>query len=79
MAGIMAGKHTHIVTDVTHFRKAGASMILTVPKGVRTALDWAEGQALLIRAQGNRIFLESLVEHMAQAVSEHEQENTTRS
>jgi antitoxin component of MazEF toxin-antitoxin module len=75
---IMAGQHNNIVTDVTHFRKAGKSMCLTVPKGVRVALDWVEGQAILIRAEGNRIFLESLVEHMATAISAHEQQNNTR-
>jgi len=54
-------------------------MCLTVPRRVRAALNWVEGQALLIRAEGNQIFLESLVEHMATAITEHDQANTTRS
>lgn len=73
------GKHAYIVTDVTHFRKAGSSMCLTVPKGVRSALNWADGQAILIRVQDNRVELESLVEHMKRAAKENEAEFEPRS
>lgn len=68
-----------IVTDVTHYRKIGNSMCLTVPKAVRGALDWGDGQAILVRAEGNRLVLESLVEHMAIAISDNERQNKPRS
>ena len=70
-------KHKPIVTEVTHLRKVGHSLGLTIPKHVLAALAWPAGQALLIQVEGNRMVLESLVEHMAAAVRQHEQQTTT--
>ena len=68
---------TEIVTDVAHLRKSGNSLILTLPKAVTSALEWASGQALVVRAEGTRVVLQPLVEHMAAAINAHEQQNST--
>jgi len=46
-----------IVYDTTRLRKTGHSLSLIVPKCVRTVLDWAEDELLLIRAEHNRVLI----------------------
>jgi antitoxin component of MazEF toxin-antitoxin module len=71
----MAEPTVNIVTDVTHFRKGGNSMVITVPVRVTRALKWSRGDALLVRIEGRRVVLEPLVEHMATAITAYEQQN----
>jgi len=75
MASTIEGKHENIIAGYTHFRKVGKSMCLTVPKGVRASLDWAEGQALFITAKDNRVVIQSLVEHMSESMNEYDNES----
>ena len=44
-----------IVSDTSRLRKVGNSLSLIVPKGIRAALNWGEGELLLLRADQNRI------------------------
>ena len=66
--------HTAIVTDVAHLRKFGNTAYLPLPKAIRTLLNWGIGDALLIRAKGNRVLIQSLSLETSKASTENEQE-----
>lgn len=36
--------------DITHYRKQGSSMTLTVPKSLRGVLNWEDGDILFVTA-----------------------------
>lgn len=77
MASTTEEIHTDIIAGYTHFRKVGKSMCLTVPKGVRAALNWSEGQALFIYAADNHVVIQSLVEHMSESITKYDKQVTT--
>ena len=66
--------HTAIVTDVAHLRKFGNTAYLPLPKAIRVLLNWGIGDALLIRAKGNRVLIDSLSLHTDKLSTENEQE-----
>jgi len=53
-------------------------MCLSVPKPVLEAVKWVAGEALLIRARGRRVVVDSLVGHMAEAIEDYEKEHGAR-
>jgi hypothetical protein len=42
---------------------------------VLEAVKWVAGEALLIRARGRRVVVDSLVGHMAEAMKEYDEEH----
>lgn len=56
--------HTPILTEVTHFRKIGNSMYIGIPKRIREALAWTDGEALMIRSHKNKVLVMSIHKDM---------------
>lgn len=48
-------KQDPCIHDLTHYRKQGASMLLTVPKSLRELLDWKDGELLVVSAIDNSL------------------------
>jgi len=74
----MPGLPRKIVTDVAHLRKTGNSLVLTLPKAIRDAMNWAEGDALCFRVRERTVIVESLVEHMHAAKTDNDANIVTR-
>jgi bifunctional DNA-binding transcriptional regulator/antitoxin component of YhaV-PrlF toxin-antitoxin module len=66
--------HTHIVTDYAHLRKFGNTAYLPIPKAIRALLNWRVGDALLIRAKGNRVLVQSISQHLIESTFKNEPE-----
>lgn len=52
------------IHELTHYRKAGKSMTLTVPKGLQNFIDWKEGELIVITAHQNSLVLRVIRQEM---------------
>lgn len=62
------------MTELTHYRKAGRSMTLTVPKSLRDFLDWQEGELIVVTAHQNSLVLRAIRKEMMDDLRRHVQE-----
>lgn len=60
--------------ELTHYRKAGKSYSLTVPKALRDFLDWKEGELIVVTAHKNSLVLRVIREQMMDDLRRHVQE-----
>lgn len=60
--------------ELTHYRRAGKSMTLTVPKSLRDFLDWREGELIVISAHQNSLVLRAIRSEMMDDLRRHVQE-----
>ena len=60
--------------ELTHYRKAGRSMTLTVPKALRPFLDWKEGELIVITAHQNSLVLRVIRQEMMDTLRRHVEE-----
>lgn len=62
------------IHELTHYRKAGKSMSLTVPKSLRNFLDWKEGELIVITAHQNSLVLRVIRQEMMDDLRRHVEE-----
>ena len=67
-------KQEPCIQDVTHYRKQGASMLLTVPKSLRELLDWTDGELLIVSAMNNSLVVLPVRRHMIDQLEEYVKE-----
>lgn len=67
-------KQEPCIHDVTHYRKQGASMLLTVPKSLRELLDWTDGELLIVSAMNNSLVVLPVRRHMIDQLEEYVKE-----
>lgn len=57
------------IHDVTHYRKQGASMLITVPKSLRRLLNWKDGEVLVMSALDNTLVVLPVTDHMREQLA----------
>lgn len=62
------------IHELTHYRKTGKSMSLTVPKALRDFLDWKEGELIVITAHQNSLVLRVIRQEFIDGVRRHVEE-----
>lgn len=62
------------IHELTHYRKAGKSMALTVPKSLRDFLDWKEGELIVVTAHQNSLVLRVIRQEMMEDLRRHVEE-----
>jgi antitoxin component of MazEF toxin-antitoxin module len=60
--------------DIAHYRKQGASMLITVPKSLRHLLNWRNGELLIVSVVTNSLVIvpaqRRIIEAIEQSVKE---------
>jgi antitoxin component of MazEF toxin-antitoxin module len=54
----MPKKEPNLITDASHFRKAGNSMSVVIPKTICNEVDWKEGDLLILRVHDNLVLIQ---------------------
>lgn len=67
-------KQDPCIHDVSHYRKQGASMLVTIPKSLRELLDWKDGELLVISAMNNSLVVLPVRRHMIDQLEEYVKE-----
>lgn len=62
------------IHELTHYRRAGRSMGLTIPKSLRDFLDWKEGELIVITAHKNSVVLRVIRQEMMTDLRRHVEE-----
>lgn len=62
------------IHELTHYRKAGRSNAITIPKALHAFLDWKEGELIVITAYQNSLVLRSIRPEMMENLRRHVQE-----
>lgn len=60
-----------IIHELTHYRKAGKSMGIIVPKALRNFVDWKEGELIVITAHRNSLVLRAIRKEMMEDLRRH--------
>lgn len=67
-------KQDPCIHDVTHYRKQGASMLITVPKSLRQLLNWKDGEVLVVSALDNTLVVLPVTDHMREQLAGYAKE-----
>lgn len=58
-------------SDITHYRRQGKSMMLTVPAALREFLNWQEGDVLFVSCHRNTLVIMPARGAMVERIAEY--------